>query len=233
MNNANPQRTLATDVRLILSSEVAKLARTFYREAGPIQAAAATDTDIIHLTAVSSDPQKTDRTVTVYMRAFIEFKRVSQLDDVNAAQQLLTKRINNLTGQIQALDVQIARATEPARSNLQSQRSNYTGQQDLARQQIERLQEGITFEDPTWILAKPFVPTEPFSPKPRKAATQAAGVGLVLGIGLAFLRDILDDSIKSREDLAQAAGKLSVLGLSRPCRQNCKKTNSCRSRVPT
>jgi receptor protein-tyrosine kinase len=38
-------------------------------------------------------------------------------------------------------------------------------------------------------------------------------VGLVLGIGLAFLRDILDDSIKSKDDLEMAAPNVSVLGL--------------------
>ena len=209
----DPQRNLATDVRLIQSSEVAKVARTFYRNAGPIQATAATDANIIQLTSVSPDPQNTERTVTAYMRAFVDYRRTSALDDVIAAQQVLQKRIDHLSAQIAAIDAAAPKASISDRTTLLSQRASYSGQQDLARQQIDRLQESVNFDETTRILAKPGVPTVPFSPKPKKSATQAAGIGLVLGIGLAFLRDFLDDSIKTRESLTAAAPNVSVLGV--------------------
>ena len=163
-SSSDPQRSLATDVRLIQSSEVAKVARTFYRDAGPIRAVAATDANVIQLQSVSPSAEATERTVTAYMRAFVEYRRTAALDDVLAAQQVLTKRIDHLTGQISSIDARLPKSSEATRTNLLSQRSSYTSQQDLARDQIDRLQESVNFDAPTRILAKPVVPTTPFSP---------------------------------------------------------------------
>jgi receptor protein-tyrosine kinase len=56
------------------------------------------------------------------------------------------------------------------------------------------------------------VPTSPSSPRIARNALVAAAVGLLLGVGLAFLRDYLDDSVKTKDDLERAAG-VPVLGL--------------------
>ncbi len=209
---ANPLRKLATDVRLITSSEVRRFALTFYRDAGAISASAASDTDIIAVSSVSAIPEQTDRTVTAYMRAFIEYRRDAAAEDVLQAGKILNGRIERLKKQVSDLDGRIARTPEGARDQLLGQRASLTGQQELARQQIDRMQEAASFQDTTRILTQPSTPVRPFEPNPRKAATQALPIGLVLGIGLAFLRETLDDSIKSREDLEQALGSIPVLG---------------------
>src|SRR5689334_2004400 len=54
---ADPQRRLATYVRLITSPDVRKLAEKFYTRAGGISVSAAGDTDVIQITSTSPDPE--------------------------------------------------------------------------------------------------------------------------------------------------------------------------------
>ncbi len=57
------------------------------------------------------------------------------------------------------------------------------------------------------------LPTDPVRPQPIRNAVLALVVGLMLGVGLAFLADYLDDSIKTREDLEKISGRLPVIGV--------------------
>lgn len=56
-------------------------------------------------------------------------------------------------------------------------------------------------------------PTTPIRPTPRRNAVVALAVGLMLGVGLAFLREYLDDSLMGKEDVERAALGVPVLGL--------------------
>ncbi len=60
--------------------------------------------------------------------------------------------------------------------------------------------------DPGDVIEEPELPTEPSSPRILVNAALAAFVGLALGVGLAFLRERLDDRLRGREALEEAAG---------------------------
>ena len=55
-------------------------------------------------------------------------------------------------------------------------------------------------------------PQYPFSPRPERNAAIGMGLGLLLGLGLAFLRESLDDSIKHADEIDANYG-LPLLGL--------------------
>jgi capsular polysaccharide biosynthesis protein/Mrp family chromosome partitioning ATPase len=62
------------------------------------------------------------------------------------------------------------------------------------------------------VFDPPHIEPNPISPKTGRTLGFAAVLGLVIGLVLAFVRDSLDDRIRSREDAEQAFGK-QVLGV--------------------
>jgi polysaccharide biosynthesis transport protein len=62
------------------------------------------------------------------------------------------------------------------------------------------------------LLDAAIVPVKPAAPNVPKAIAQAIGVGLLLSIGLAFLLDAIDNTVKTQEDIEQNAG-LTFLGI--------------------
>jgi polysaccharide biosynthesis transport protein len=63
------------------------------------------------------------------------------------------------------------------------------------------------------VVSSPTVPTAPVSPK--KTTNLALGVvlGLLLGLGMALLRDMLDTSIKNEKDCAQVTDATVIGGI--------------------
>ena len=57
------------------------------------------------------------------------------------------------------------------------------------------------------------VPEAPFEPNLRRNVAVALGIGLLLGIAFAFVREQLDDTVTSRADLEAVTGGLPVLGI--------------------
>jgi uncharacterized protein involved in exopolysaccharide biosynthesis len=151
----------------------------------------------------------------------------------------LQGRISALQAAVQAKDMEIEDFThqlEAARNrskNLQAKveasplaRLGYTAllrdrdaaaqrYQDLERRQqesamatsLENRKQGETLE----VLEQPVVPVEPNAPKRPLIIAIAAITGLMLGIGLAFGRELRDMSLKSLKDV-RAYTRLTVLG---------------------
>jgi succinoglycan biosynthesis transport protein ExoP len=62
------------------------------------------------------------------------------------------------------------------------------------------------------LLDAAMVPVKPSAPNVPKAIAQAIGVGLLVSIGLAFLLDAIDNTVKTQEDIEQNVG-LTFLGI--------------------
>lgn len=55
------------------------------------------------------------------------------------------------------------------------------------------------------------VPTQPYAPRPKNSAVLAFAVGLIVGLGAAFLREKLDTKVRSYREVSELLG-LSVVG---------------------
>ena len=74
-------------------------------------------------------------------------------------------------------------------------------------QQLMQAEVSEAVEDPSARVIEPAVlPGAPVSPKPRRTAALAAFLGLVAGVGLAFVREQMDYTIRSDEDLDRVLG---------------------------
>jgi succinoglycan biosynthesis transport protein ExoP len=63
------------------------------------------------------------------------------------------------------------------------------------------------------IVSAPTVPTTPISPKPTRNLALGVVLGLLLGLGLALLRDLLDTTIKGEKDCAEVTDATVIGGI--------------------
>jgi capsular exopolysaccharide synthesis family protein len=191
-------------------------------------------TDVVTISAESHDPQEAAKVANTYAQTYVKVRRESTVNDFVDAAAQIQQQISKIDGDIAALQKPIddidakilAEDTAAARQTLKDQRDTLVSQSAQQRaalesrrsafsDQIDRLQlaGNLTQTGGAQIVSEAQVETSPVAPTPKRNAAIALFIGLLLGVGLAFLREYLDDSIKSKDDLDTATGGLEVLGL--------------------
>ncbi|MBW3614733.1 MAG: polysaccharide biosynthesis tyrosine autokinase [Actinobacteria bacterium] len=220
----DPARAIQTEIQVLRSRPVRDRVREKIGKAPKVTASAVGQTDVMEVRAESTDPERAALVANTYVTSYIEFRRNQAVDDLLAAADQIRQKIAQLQAQIDgavpvatsaAPQVRGARATTTTTdsSDLERQKASLQDQQDLFRQKLDQLQVDAALKSGGAQLVTPAVaPTTPIRPTPRRNAVVALAVGLMLGVGLAFLREYLDDSLKGKEDIERAASGVPVLG---------------------
>lgn len=223
----DPTRAVQNELRVINSRVVRQAARQAY--GGPIEvtAAAGGDDDIIVISATDTDADEAARKANVYAETYQSARVGALLDDLTAANGVLQQQIDDFQGQIDrvdeplaAIDAQISALPlgtpedDPQRLNLEAARVREEQRTQSRRGELEtqlteyqnRLQilqvsERLTTTGGVQILNPAQPPGSPASPTILRDVIQTLLVAGFLGIGLAFLRDQLDDSVRTKADL--------------------------------
>jgi receptor protein-tyrosine kinase len=197
----DPNREVQNEIRILTSQPVRAAVRAQLGSAPPVSATPDGQTDVIRVTAKDVDPKRAADLANAYSSAYIEYRRKTAVDDVLAASQQVQSKISDLQKQIDA-----ASAGAPRDSLVQAQA--------LFKQKLDQLQvDGALKRGGAQLVTPATAPTDPVSPEPVRAGVIALTLGLMLGIGLAFLREFLDDSVKSKDDFERVAPTVPVLGL--------------------
>jgi succinoglycan biosynthesis transport protein ExoP len=185
-----------TELQLITSAQVQNLVKKKLGSAPPVAAAEVGQTNIITVTSVDPNPARAALIANMYAKAFVASSTAATISNLAAAE-------NQLSGQIQTLSDEINQL--PAGSA--AQLSALSSQQAVLKGQLAQLQvagavatTGLEFVTPA------LAPTSPSSPKPTQDALVGLVAGLVLGLGAAFLRDSLDDTLTTSETIEQVSG---------------------------
>jgi capsular exopolysaccharide synthesis family protein len=204
LNATDAARQLNNEVQLFESGTVEDAVDKVYD--GPldpkdVKASVTSDSsDVLtaHLTA--GDADEAAALLNQYVDTFIGVRRQQRTDELLAVRQ-------EIQGKIDEVDQRIATASAADANALRSQRAVY-------QQQIDDLQVSADVSSTgVQVLTKAEPPDTPVSPKPVRDLALALVVGLVLGVGLAFLIDSLDERIRSVTDLERIAGGLPILAL--------------------
>jgi capsular exopolysaccharide synthesis family protein len=172
--------------------------------------------DVISVKSTSTNPKLAADTVNAYAQTYIEVRTKLAVQQLQDASNEVQAQITQLDEKIALLDASLA--ADPGDGSSTDRRRNdrarFDGQRGALVSQLERLQTGITVAQNggAEVLNVAQVPTEPTNQDLLRNIVAGLAVGLVLGVALAFLREYLDDTIKTKDDLERASG-LTVLGL--------------------
>jgi polysaccharide biosynthesis transport protein len=128
------------------------------------------------------------------------------LDPVIAALKLNTtaaKLATHVTATVPLDTVLIEVAVTDASPRVAAEVANSVGEQFTNTvADLESVADGKSSPVKVTIVSVPTVPTAPISPKPTRNLALGVVLGLLLGLGLALLRDLLDTTIKGEKDCA-------------------------------
>ena len=198
---ADPARQVRNEIRVLTSAPVRDAVRAQIGTAPEVRASAIGSTDVIRVSARSTDPTRAALVANTYATAYVDYRRKQTVDDVLAASQQVQGKIAELQKQIDGA---------PAGS----QKDSLVQSQAVFKQKLDQLQvEGALTQGGARVVAPAVVPNSPVAPQPLRTGLLALLFGLVLGFALAFLREFLDDSVKSKEEFERIAPGVPVLGL--------------------
>jgi succinoglycan biosynthesis transport protein ExoP len=225
----DPVRSVETEIEVIRTEPVRELVRKKVGSAPPVAVSPVGRTDLVTVRAESADPARAAAVANAYATAYIDYRRKQAYDDLAAASEEIQTKITDIQKQIDSLGSTTAnlppcvspqatpdacnqRATADA--TVAARRTTLISQLGLFQQRLDQLQVDSALTTGGAQLVTPAsAPSVPFAPTPRRNAMLAITLGLLLGVGLAFLVDYLDDSIKGKEDLERAVPGMGVLGL--------------------
>ena len=165
---------------------------------------------IVRVIAVGSNARRVAEDANVYVQEYIAERREQTQKSLESSLNSLTATRVDLGNQLVAL------SADPTSNGYQAVQAQIV-QTDSNIANVNASLLAFSAPDATppvgaQQLTEAKVPASPESPKPLNNALAALGIGLVLGIALAFLREYLDDTIKTKEDVERASG-LTVVGM--------------------
>jgi polysaccharide biosynthesis transport protein len=154
--------------------------------------------DLLDFSFENGDPVAASRVATAYAREYTIFRR--NLDTL-----ALKNAIKNVQIKIDRLQARGVKDTSPLYTSLLDSQS--------------KLETAATLQTANTTLLRPASGAEKVSPKPRRNAALGVGIGLMLGLLLAFVAEALDRNVRSESELELALG-IPLLGrLPQPSRK--------------
>jgi non-specific protein-tyrosine kinase len=217
-SSSAPTGSVETEIRVVQSDPVRRAAAEALGGAAKVSATRVGETEVMRITAVESSPRRAADVANAYARAYVDLRKSQAIGDVNAASEQIRSKISSLQVEIDALDRRLSQASAQERAAVEaSVGPRYTSlitEQGLLSQKLNSLQVDAALKTGgVQLVREADVPTEQASPKPVRDGIAALIAGLVLGVGVAFLRDHLDDSVATKGDLVAAAPETPVLGV--------------------
>jgi polysaccharide biosynthesis transport protein len=159
----------------------------------------------VRIIASHTDPDAAAATSNAFATAYLEHRRAEAVEGILAARTDLEERAASLREEIAQMD-DAAEVDEVQRDALLAQLAAVVSQAAEVSGSADAVAGGGS------ILAPAEVPVSPVAPRPLRTGALALVLGLLLGVGLAFLRDHIDDVVRDESDFKRATGGRPILG---------------------
>jgi tyrosine-protein kinase len=230
--SANPERLMETELQLIESRSTRASVEAESGQSIGVSAEALGDSDVIQVTLQGDDPDVVTAQLVTFTDTYLDLRRQ---DEVAALQtQMAAKRASRRTAR---RDLQDARAplaemddrlaalpAGPERDVLQQQRDTLALQTEARTgslqsyvssldDEIRQLEDDISQAGGGLAAISRPDSASPVTPSPTRSLLVGGLVGLLAGVGAAFVREQFDDSIRSMQDLELVTDGLPVIGI--------------------
>jgi capsular exopolysaccharide synthesis family protein len=203
--NGGPQPITQTDVltelQLVTSAPVKAVVARQLGSVPNVSAAEVGVTNIISVTATAASPSRAALIANAYATAFVSYQRSVTIHNLAEAEAQLTQQIGTIAAQ--------------AKSASAAQASALLTDEAALKEQLAQLQVSgaVVTTAGVQLVTPATAPTSPSSPKKSRDAVLGLILGLLVGIGLAFVFDYLDDTVYLKEEVERLTAGSRVLAL--------------------
>ncbi|MGH2826601.1 MAG: polysaccharide biosynthesis tyrosine autokinase [Actinomycetota bacterium] len=175
-----------------------------------------TETEVLIIGYTSDDPAFSQQAANGFAQGYIDNRRNQALAEISAAQDDVQQSITRVNQQLTDVGQQLEELQNPdplaapdpnaagSRVALESRQTTLLARLGVLQERFDSLSPGDTVRlGAGQVIAPATRPTSPSSPNLLRNALLAAFLGLALGIGLAFLKERLEDRFKGRDDVEQ------------------------------
>ena len=167
----------------------------------PLKVEVVPNTEVLTISYRDPNPEEARRRANAFARAYLEFRRERLLREVTAGIERLRAQVQDLTVRLEQTIEQIGNEADPVvRMQLRARVNTLAAQIGLLQQQIQDVEPDASLLVGQIILPAS-LPQSPVVPNYPMNITLALFAGLALGIGLAFLRERLDERLRGTDDL--------------------------------
>ena len=201
---------LDTERELILSQAVARQVQVDLGVATPVdtlldhaRVQVVTDTEILLVKYDDPSPKTAATLANAFATAYVNFRDMQAKAQFDAVAATVQTQIGEVQSRLTDLRRRIDATTDPAqKDSLQAERDTFVAELGVLQQRILDLRSNSSIgQSAAQIVQDADVPRSPISPNKVRDGLLALFAGLTLGVGFAFLRERLDDRVKSREEL--------------------------------
>lgn len=216
--SSQPERNLQIQVELmkgrpLLEDTIETLALDLTPEelADKVEVAAVGQTNVVPVKATDAKPQVAADIANTLAQAYVTWSREYNRESIRAAIEEIEPRLTQAKAEVIDLGkrIQGRGGSSELAAELEIATTNYT----TLTQQLEQLKVSEQLEAGSGRVVSPAVVTkEPVSPKPMRNGALGLAIGLVVGLGVAFMREYLDTTLRSTDEIEEIYGA-PVLGV--------------------
>lgn len=164
-------------------------------------------TEILDIDYTSPDSAQAQKISQAFAEAYLQFREAQAEEQIRSQIVAIQNQITSVTNKINNLQQQIdIEPNATARQELINQQDAQIGRLGVLQQNLADTGASRTVQAGGQIVQSAFLPSSPSNAGPIRNGTLALIVGLSIGIGVAFLRERLDDRLRGREDLENYLG---------------------------
>lgn len=210
--SSQPERALQTQVQLmevrpVAESTIKKLGLEMTPDAllDRVEVAGIGQTNVIAITVQASDPDDASLIANTMAEEYVDASRVRKRSAITEAADEVETRLKQAEEEILDIGrrIQASGKSEELTAELSMATSTYA----TLAEKLETLRINEQLESGSGSIVQPAVPQkDAVAPQPVRNGMLGLAVGLMLGLGMAFLYEYLDNTIKSTEEAEKAYG---------------------------